>query len=139
MPEGPATTLLRKDDRPVAIEVRGFEVAVLEGADAGRRALASRRSFIVGTHESSDLRLCDPHVSRHHFRIDVGDNDYSLRDLGSTNGTRLGAVRVRDAVLETGALIECGETRLQFNLLAATTYASGTALHLYEPQSQRAR
>jgi two-component system, NtrC family, response regulator GlrR len=111
----PATTILRVGDRPVAVELRGFEVTVEAGSDAGRRARPTRRGFVVGAHSSSDLKLDDPHVSRHHLRIDAEAEEYVLRDLGSTNGTRVGGVRVREAVLDDGTAIECGESRLRFH------------------------
>jgi DNA-binding NtrC family response regulator len=110
----PATTIVRIGERPIAVEARGFAVEVVAGPDAGKRARPTRRSFVVGTHESSDLVLTDPHVSRHHLRIDV-EQDHVLRDLGSTNGTRLGDARVREACLDDGALIGCGDTRLRFS------------------------
>ena len=110
----PATTILRVGERPVALELRGFEVTVEDGPDAGKRARPTRRGFVVGTHPPSDLELRDPHVSRQHLRIDAEAQEYVLRDLGSTNGTRVSGVRVREAVLDDGALIECGATRLKF-------------------------
>jgi DNA-binding NtrC family response regulator len=112
--EKPATTVLSVGNRPVAVEVRGFRVEVVAGPDAGKTATASGRSFSVGTHPASDLVLSDAHVSRRHLRIDVEARDCVLYDLGSTNGTRVGGVRVRAAALDDGVIIECGQTRLQF-------------------------
>src|SRR5262245_12367777 len=95
-----ATTLLRVQDRPKAIQVRGFALEVAGGPDAGKRLVGEKRSLLLGTHPSSDLALTDPHVSRLHARLDVEDNDYVLSDLGSTNGTRVAGIRVREACLE---------------------------------------
>jgi DNA-binding NtrC family response regulator len=120
MANGPITTILREGERPVAVEVRGFELAVLDGPDAGLRARPTRRSLIVGTHAPSELLLTDPHVSRQHLRIDARD-EYLLRDLGSTNGTRVGGVRVREALLDDGAVIECGASKLRFSLGGSPT------------------
>jgi len=45
--------------------------------------------------ERSDIVLNDPSVSRRHARLTVGaQNRVVLEDLGSTNGTRLGAQRI---------------------------------------------
>ncbi|HXU67758.1 MAG TPA: sigma 54-interacting transcriptional regulator [Polyangia bacterium] len=115
----PATTVLSVGNRAVAVEVRGFAVEVVAGPDAGKKAQAKGRSLEVGTHASADLVLTDEHVSRRHLRIDVGKSDCMLIDLGSTNGTRVGGVRVRVAPLDDGAVIECGATRLRFSFSAA--------------------
>jgi len=113
----PATTLLRVGDRATAIQVRGFSLEVMSGAAAGRTVRGDRRSLLFGTHDSADVRIADPHVSRLHARLDVEATDYVLRDLGSTNGTRVGGTRVLHACLDDGAIIELGATRIRFRLL----------------------
>src|SRR5262245_12402277 len=105
-----ATTIVRVGDRPVAVELRGYEMAVVAGPDAGRSAHGTRRSFLVGTHSACDLVLTDPEVSRRHLRIDHDESGYVLTDLGSTNGTRVAGARVREAILEDGTLITLGGT-----------------------------
>jgi DNA-binding NtrC family response regulator len=119
MMEKVATTVLSVGNRAVAVEVRGFAVEVVAGPDAGKLAAATRRNFTVGTDAASDLVLSDAQVSRRHLRIDVEARDCMLYDLGSTNGTRVGGVRVRAAALDDGAIVECGQTRLRFALTAA--------------------
>src|SRR5262249_3523953 len=118
MPErGPQTTLIAlvgAQERPEAIQLRSYAVEVARGPDAGRNFTGKKRSVLIGTHPSSDLALGDPHVSRLHARIDIDDADYVITDLGSTNGTRVGGVRVRQAVLEDGSIIELGATTLLF-------------------------
>jgi DNA-binding NtrC family response regulator len=42
-----------------------------------------------------------------------------LRDLGSTNGTRVGSARVREALLDDGTVIALGETTLRFAFVDA--------------------
>jgi DNA-binding NtrC family response regulator len=115
----PATTIIRVGDRPVAVELRGFEASVLTGPDTGKSARGTRRSFVVGTHSGCDLVLTDPEVSRRHVRIDHDDSGYVLTDLGSTNGTRVAGARVREAILEDGALVTLGGTTLRFGFIDA--------------------
>jgi len=109
-----ATRILRIQQRPVAIQVRGFTLEVVQGPDAGKTLAAQKRSVLIGTHPSADVVLADPHVSRLHARVDVEDDDYVLRDLGSTNGTRVGEVKIREACLAEGSIVEVGTTRLRF-------------------------
>jgi DNA-binding NtrC family response regulator len=115
----PATTLLTVGNRAVAVEVRGFRVEVVAGPDAGKSAQAKGRSLEIGSHSTCGLVLVDEHVSRRHLRIDVEEHDCVLTDLGSTNGTRVGGVRVQVAPLEDGAVIECGQSRLRFSFTDA--------------------
>jgi DNA-binding NtrC family response regulator len=113
----PATTLLSVGQRAVAIQVRGFELCVEAGPDNGKTARPARRSVTIGTQPSCDLALTDPHISRLHCRIDVEGQEYVVRDLGSTNGTRIGGVRIREASLDDGALLDLGTTKVKFRLL----------------------
>jgi DNA-binding NtrC family response regulator len=115
---GPQTTLIGIQDQPEALQLRSYAVEVTGGPDAGRVLQGRKRSVLIGTHPSSDLALSDPHVSRLHARIDIEENEYLLSDLGSTNGTRVGNVRVRQACLEDGSEIHVGATRLVFRVLA---------------------
>jgi DNA-binding NtrC family response regulator len=113
----PGTTLLTVGQRAVSIQVRGYELEVAQGPDSGRRVRPGKRSAVVGSLETCDLVLGDAHVSRLHCRVDVEDREYVLRDLGSTNGTRVGGVRVREALLGDGAKIELGTSAIAFRLL----------------------
>jgi DNA-binding NtrC family response regulator len=113
----PATTIIGHRDRPTALSIRGFVLEVVAGPDAGRTCRIEKRSALVGTHPSSDLVLTDPHASRLHARIDVEDDEYVVTDLGSTNGTRVGGVRVRQACLEDGTIVEVGQSQIRFRLL----------------------
>ena len=114
---GPQTTLIGVQERPEAIQIRSYAVEVVRGPDTGTTFTGKKRSVLIGTHPSSDLALTDPHVSRLHARIDIDDTDYVITDLGSTNGTRVGGVRIRQADLEDGSGVELGATGLAFHIL----------------------
>ena len=114
----PATTILYLGGHAVAIELKAFALEIEAGPDAGKTLAGRKRSMLLGTHPSSDLVLTDPHVSRLHARIDVEEQEVVLSDLGSTNGTRVSGIRVRQVCLEDGAVVELGETRLRFRTLA---------------------
>jgi DNA-binding NtrC family response regulator len=112
----PATTLLHVEGRPVAIRIGGFELEALSGPAAGQKRRCEKRSMLFGSHASADVVLVDTTVSRLHARLDVEENDYVLRDLGSTNGTRVGGIRIREACLEDGVVFELGASRLRFRI-----------------------
>jgi transcriptional regulator with PAS, ATPase and Fis domain len=93
--------------------VLAVELVVVEGPDRGRRVRLQHGSARVGTAPTSELRLADPTVSRLHFEVTVRAGEIVLRDRGSTNGTFVDGVKVRDASLTAGALVRCGATSLR--------------------------
>ncbi|MBS2012144.1 MAG: sigma 54-dependent Fis family transcriptional regulator [Deltaproteobacteria bacterium] len=104
-----------------------FVVEVIEGADAGARAVvvADRPSaLLVGQATTCDLRLDDRQVSRRHLSLDVEGTTLRLRDLGSTNGTFIGALRVHDATLSGGEVVRVGGSSLRVSLVADANVAA---------------
>jgi hypothetical protein len=72
---------------------------------------------VVGRSRRCDIVLPDPNVSRQHAEIRRQDGDFVVRDLGSTNGTRVNRRDVKQAVLRDGDRIEVGTTELRFERL----------------------
>ncbi|TQN28642.1 type III secretion system (T3SS) inner membrane Yop/YscD-like protein [Haloactinospora alba] len=69
---------------------------------------------LLGRGTDCDLRLVDNGVSRHHAEIRVEDNDASLVDLGSTNGTFVNGEQVQRVRLVDGTRISLGRTTMTF-------------------------
>jgi eukaryotic-like serine/threonine-protein kinase len=70
-------------------------------------------SFLIGRSPEAHLYLPeDRYFSRHHCLLEMNPPHSFLRDLGSTNGTFLNGHQVRDAFLNNGDRIQCGETIL---------------------------
>ena len=66
---------------------------------------------IIGREPTKTLMLADPHLSRHHARIDLIDGDWILDDMGSTLGTTLNGKPLRTSMgLKQGATIVFGGT-----------------------------
>jgi FHA domain/DUF1707 SHOCT-like domain len=59
-----------------------------------RLRLPTHARTIVGRSRSSGCVLSDPTVSRAHALLSYGDGRWSLRDLGSTNGTYVNGRRI---------------------------------------------
>jgi DNA-binding NtrC family response regulator len=104
-----------------AVSVRCARLRVARGRDKARGIdLGERRSAIIGTDPGADLALTDDSVSFHHAELRAEEEGYVLRDLGSTNGTRVNGVRVREAILDAKtATISVGETDLKLVLSEA--------------------
>ena len=60
--------------------------------------------------------LNDPNVSRRHAEIRHSGNAVVVTDLGSTNGTRVNGIPVREQHLASGDEITVGSTTLVFEL-----------------------
>jgi two-component system response regulator GlrR len=113
------TQVLRKDQRDAA-RVRPFTVHVVAGPDAGASFTHSGERIAIGTHDSADVILHDPTVSRFHCELTRSEGKTLLRDLGSSNGTFVGGCWIREAFLRGGALISIGQTQLRFDLAVDT-------------------
>lgn len=98
------------------ISLRKYQL-VLIGKDNNRRKfeLGKKKVIRIGKKTDNDIVVSDKTVSRNHVEIQVGaDNSYLLRDLNSTNGTSINGMKVKEAYLSQGDLIEVGETKIEF-------------------------
>jgi DNA-binding NtrC family response regulator len=108
-------------------EVVGSEVArfprarlwVVKGPDQGAAVVLEGQAVVVGTDPDCQLRLTDGSVSRRHLEVSGGPGGYRLRDLGSTNGVRLGGLQVTEGRLVDQARLVLGRTELAFEPGAA--------------------
>lgn len=57
---------------------------------------------VVGSRGDADLRIDDPGFAGHHARIEMHGEAILLRDLGSTDGSVVNGIIVRDALLKPG-------------------------------------
>jgi S-DNA-T family DNA segregation ATPase FtsK/SpoIIIE len=88
------------------------ELRVVGGPDAGGVHLLAPGTVVVG--RAGTVRLEDPDVSREHCRLSLDHDGATVEDLGSTNGTWVGGVRVEaTAVLPYGGLLRVGDSTLQ--------------------------
>ncbi len=92
------------------LRVLSAELVVVDGAARGRRAAFRNGTAKVGTAVGMDLRLEDPSVSRVHCELQLRASTISLRDSGSTNGTFVDGIRIRDGEVPPGALVRVGGT-----------------------------
>jgi pSer/pThr/pTyr-binding forkhead associated (FHA) protein len=73
---------------------------------------AEARALVIGRSVGCDLVLNDPTVSRWHAELIRGDDGWVVRDMGSTNGTRVNGWRIRKAVIAPGDVLALGAQRL---------------------------
>jgi two-component system, NtrC family, response regulator GlrR len=100
-------------DRPPAFHVRRFTVRVVAGPDVGAEITSDGARLSVGSADDASLRLTDPYVSRYHVEVEGDDDGVVIRDLGSRNGTRAGALTVREVTSRTEVELELGRSKLR--------------------------
>ena len=72
----------------------------------------------IGSADDNELVLADPLVSRHHAVVEQANGRIVVRDLGSTNGTLVANVPVKEAFLAPGAKLRIGSATLELTLSA---------------------
>jgi pSer/pThr/pTyr-binding forkhead associated (FHA) protein len=84
---------------------------VLKGAGVGSRYLINTVSTKIGRELNNDISLDDITVSRSHAVISKDEN-FTIKDLGSLNGTYINAIAIREQVLSDGDEIQIGKFHL---------------------------
>jgi len=78
----------------------------------GRRIALGPTALVIGRLPEVEVVLNDPNVSRRHAEIYRQDGDIVLRDLGSTNGTKVNGAPVTVTTIVDGDEIIIGATRM---------------------------
>jgi DNA-binding NtrC family response regulator len=68
--------------------------------------------LVIGRDPGAAIVLSDPEVSAFHFELRAVSEGVLVKDLGSTNGTFIGAVRVREAIVSTPTELTAGRSRV---------------------------
>jgi pSer/pThr/pTyr-binding forkhead associated (FHA) protein len=89
-------------------------VVVLDGANAGETVPLDRAPILIGRGSDAAIRLDDDYVSTRHARIASSGDQWFVEDLGSTNGTYMGAHRLTQPTsLTLGSKVRIGKTTLE--------------------------
>ena len=89
-------------------------LVVRRGPNAGARFLLDHDVTTSGRHPDSDIFLDDVTVSRRHAEFHRGPNGFTVRDVGSLNGTYVNRERVESATLSNSDEVQIGKFRLVF-------------------------
>jgi DNA-binding NtrC family response regulator len=89
---------------------RRFWLEWVTGPRAGERHAVSS-PLTVGSGEQAEICLSESTLSRQHVELSPRAEGLHVRDLGSTNGTYVGGVRLTEAVLEHDAVLVLGRVR----------------------------
>lgn len=89
-------------------------LVVMRGPNAGSRFLLDSDLITVGRHPESDIFLDDVTVSRRHAEFYRRGGQFTVRDVGSLNGTYVNRERIEEHPLTGGDEVQIGKFRLVF-------------------------
>lgn len=99
-----------------------YSLRFVSGERAGETVPIQGSPFVVGRKPGSSFQLLLKSVSGRHAEFLSDGEDLQLRDLGSTNGTRVDGKRVDEARLRGGERLAFGD--VEFELLGGAADAS---------------
>jgi pSer/pThr/pTyr-binding forkhead associated (FHA) protein len=86
-------------------------LVVTDGSLRGTTLALGQATIVIGRAPESTLVLEDDYASTHHARVYSEDGQWLVEDLGSTNGTYVGRVRVEEPTpLDAGMAVRVGRT-----------------------------
>lgn len=91
-----------------------FSLRFESGERRGETIPITGSGLSVGRKPGNSLQILDNSVSGQHAELKVDGDGVVLRDLGSTNGTRVGSQRVIETRLKPGDTVLFGNIRLSF-------------------------
>lgn len=93
------------------------------------------QTVTIGRDPDSDL-VMDLHSSssRHHAQIYLMSGEWRIRDLGSTNGTKLNGSEIQDSPLKHSDTIMIGKTTIQFEDSGSKSEPGPTSPMLIDPE-----
>src|SRR3989442_3202321 len=87
---------------------------ILSGVLEGKIIDLIEERITVGRALDNLIRLDDGTVSHHHAMLVFDGSDYKLRDLNSTNGTRVNGMRIVETKLHNGDAVRLGSVEVRF-------------------------
>jgi transcriptional regulator with PAS, ATPase and Fis domain len=110
------TSVIGDGDGHHKLHLRRMRFEVLEGPDAGAMLECDHQVVRIGSQPGNHLHLSDTTVSRIHAEVTRTQQGILLRDLGSTNGTFVGPVRIKEVYLGESRIFQVGTTQLEFSV-----------------------
>ena len=87
----------------------------MSGDVKGKSFTLDQKTLTIGRSADNTIPLDNATVSGHHCNITLEGDRHVLRDLGSTNGTRVNAKEIKEAVLKPKDILQVGEVEFLYN------------------------
>lgn len=90
---------------------------VLSETDKGQTFPLTNKAYLCGRSTSNIISFKDPTVSSTHCEfVKTDSNTYLVRDLDSTNGTKINGISIKSLELKNGDIIRLGRIELLYSL-----------------------
>lgn len=93
---------------------------MLSGPQQGKNFIFERpEAFVIGRKKNERVQFRiprDPFLSRYHMLIEVSRGQCLLRDLGSTNGTKVNGRKVKTTALNNGDVLSAGKSEIRVRI-----------------------
>ena len=106
-PETLMTRVIAVQGRPQQLLCRRFSLRAADG-----QTMSSSEAVVVGTSHAAGFQLRDSSVSRLHVRIEPDAHGIRVLDLGSTNGTFVGGLRIQNVHSDRELTVHLGTATL---------------------------
>jgi transcriptional regulator with PAS, ATPase and Fis domain len=113
--ESPTLTIARRSGVE-SVELPGARVVLTHEDGSEEVAPLGLEAVWVGTSAECRLVAKDPNVSRMHCRLALSPDGVAIRDPGSKNGTWVGGLRIREAILPVGEAVTIGRSTVRVDL-----------------------
>ncbi|MEL0148945.1 MAG: FhaA domain-containing protein, partial [Pontimonas sp.] len=95
-----------------------------------------KKSTIIGRGTDTDVHVVARGVSRHHAEVRWDGKRAEVRDLGSTNGTKLDGERVTRAALPDKCSLVIGQARILFEVVPQSEDSYRALAHHTPPSTE---
>jgi pSer/pThr/pTyr-binding forkhead associated (FHA) protein len=92
------------------LRVLSFDLVVIDGPSRGTRVHVGGGMARVGSAPGNHLALADDTVSRVHCELRAQTDAVLVKDCGSTNGTLVEGVRIREGEVKPGTAVRAGNS-----------------------------
>jgi transcriptional regulator with GAF, ATPase, and Fis domain len=119
----PATEVITEASGASKRRIRKLRVVVVDCPDPAEqnRVYAFAQDEVrIGSSPDADVAVTDPAISREHVAIRLVPAGFRLTDLGSTNGTFIGDLKIETVIVSSETLVRMGKTALRLVPLSET-------------------
>ncbi|MBM4305235.1 MAG: DUF2662 domain-containing protein [Deltaproteobacteria bacterium] len=115
LPQKNILTKVIEEKKTKMIDNAKVKLEILEGTSKGDYIALKEGDYTFGRGREAAILLTEPEetISRVHFKLMVRDGRIAIKDLNSTNGTKVNGIGIENAELKKGDMISAGKVMLK--------------------------